>query len=162
MTATAHSELHPLAQPRSRGPHPLAELSRARLYAYARSLATVVRVDGQLDAANGRDVAQALTRFAGLKSPLILDLSQLSFVGVDGFRALLALNADLRAARVHCSVVPGPALRPLLRIVPDNGLALSESVAEALQTIDDVLQARRQALSDLIGRRRPVRPAATA
>lgn len=162
MTVIAHPQFHPCAQPQPQGCHHLVEFSGARLSAYARSLATVVRVDGELDASNSDDVVQTINRFARLKSPLVLDLSQVTFVGVDGLRTLLALNADLRRARVHFTVVTGPAMRPLLRIVADHGLSLADSVAEALQMIHDVVQARRQVLSDLVRRRSPARRAAAS
>lgn len=86
--------------------------------------------------------------FARLKTPVVLDLSRLRFLSVEGFRALLFVNDELRKTRVHCSVVTGKAIRPLLRIVHDNGLATTDSVPEAFQTIEDILAARRRFVSN--------------
>ncbi len=52
--------------------------------------------------------------------------------------------------------MPGAAIRALLRLVHDNGLALADSVPEAFQNIEDIVRARREFLSDL-ARPRPAR-----
>ena len=136
-----------------------ADFNGARLHVYARSLATVLRVDGEIDASNASHLAQAISRLAKLKTPLILDLSHLDFLSVDGFRALLALNDEHQKARVHCSVVAGTAMRPLLRIVGEHSLPIVGSVAEALQLIEDIVRELRQFLSDVVRRRQPQRNA---
>lgn len=126
----------------------------ARLYAYPRGLATVMRIAGEIDAANADLVAREIRRFAQSKTPLILDLSHLDFLAVAGLRALLVLNHEHLQARLYCSVVPGPAMRSLLRIISDHGLTVADSVPEALQLIDDVVQARRHFLSGLSRQRK--------
>ena len=134
----------------------MAHFDRAQLFVYARNLGTVLRVDGEIDASNATDLTQAIRNFARLKTPLVLDLSHLRFVSVEGFRALLFLNDELRKARVYCGVVGGTAVRPLLRIVHHNGLPIAGSVPEAFQNLEDMLRARRQVLSDR-PRPKPVR-----
>lgn len=129
----------------------------ARLFVYARSLATVVRVDAEIDAANADCVTQEIRRFSVLQTPLILDLSHLDFLGIGGFRSLLLLNDERQKARLHCSVIAGPALRPLLRIVKHHGLAVVGSVPEALELVEDAIGARRQFLSGLARARDPQR-----
>ncbi|MEB4208871.1 STAS domain-containing protein [Mycobacterium sp. 94-17] len=129
----------------------MAHFDRAHLAVAARSLCTVLRVDGEIDASNATDLTRAIRNFTRLKTPLVLDLSSLRFVSVEGFRALLSLNDELRKAHVYCRVVGGAAVRPLLLIVHHNGLRTAGSVAEAFQDIDDILRARRQFLSDLTG-----------
>lgn len=126
----------------------MAHFDRAHLFVYARNLGTVLRVDGEIDASNATDLTQAIRNFARLKTPLVLDLSHLRFVSVEGFRALLFLNDELRKARVYCGVVGGTAVRPLLRIVHHNGLPIAGSVPEAFQNLEDMLRARRRVLSD--------------
>lgn len=133
----------------------MAKFARAHVFVNARCLATVVRIDGEIDAANADDLTEAIRGFARLKTPVVLDLSRLCFVSVEGFRALLVVNDELRKARVHCGVVAGTALRPLLRIVHDNGLATAGSVPEAFQTIEDIVRARRRFVSDLTRSRQP-------
>lgn len=87
----------------------MAKFARAHVFVYARCLATVVRIDGEIDAANADDLTEAIRGFARLKTPVVLDLSRLCFVSVEGFRALLVVNDELRKARVHCGVVAGTA-----------------------------------------------------
>lgn len=138
----------------------MAHFDRAHLFVHARSLGTVLRVDGEIDASNAKDLTHAIRNFARLKTPLVLDLSHLSFVSVEGFRALLSLNDEFRKARVYCGVVGGAAVRPLLRIVHHNGLSIAGSVPEAFQNLEDILRARRQFLSDL-ARPRPTQARTT-
>ncbi|OBK27863.1 hypothetical protein A5634_21960 [Mycobacterium asiaticum] len=116
----------------------------AQLSVYARSLATVLRIDGAIDGSNAGRVATEIRRFAHLGSPLILDLAQLEFLGIEGFQELLALNHEQHKKGLYCGIVSGIALRPLLRIVRDHGLQLVKSVPEALQIIEDALIGRRQ------------------
>jgi anti-anti-sigma factor len=143
----------------------MAHFDRANLFVYARNLGTVLRVDGEIDASNATDLTEAIRNFARLKTPLVLDLSQLRFVSVEGFRSLLFLNDELRKARVYCSVVGGAAVRPLLRIVHHNGLPIAGSVPEAFQNLEDMLRARQRFLSELArprpARTQPVRSAAS-
>jgi anti-anti-sigma factor len=145
---------HLYGHPRSRY---LIDCAGAQLHVHARSLATVLRVDGEIDASNADLVAQAIRRFSKLKAPLILDLSQLDFLAVAGLRALQSLNDEHQQARLHCSVVNGPALRRLTRVVTCHGLPIVESVPVALQLIDDVIRARRQVLSGLARQQEPQR-----
>ena len=117
----------------------------ADTFVYARSLATVVRIDGGIDASNAGQIAAEIRRFTRARMPLIIDLSHLDFLGIEGFQQLLALNRQHQAAGLYCNVVSGVALRPLFRLVRDHGLPLVRSVAEAQQLIDDALATRRQA-----------------
>lgn len=135
----------------------MADFNGARLYVYARSLGTVLRVDGEIDASNANHFSDTIRRFSRLKTPLILDLSHLDFLSLDGFRALLALNHEHQQERVHCSVVAGTAMRPLLHIINDHGLTVVGSVAEALQLIEDIVRARRRLLSEVLRQRQPRR-----
>lgn len=114
----------------------------AQLFVYARSFATVVRIEGGIDASNAGQIAAEIRRFTRARTPLIIDLGQLDFMGIEGFQQLLALNHQHQAAGLYCNVVSGLALRPLLRIVTHHGLPLVRSVAEALQLIEDALATR--------------------
>ena len=137
-------------QPRDRY---VIDCAGARLHAHARSLATVVRVEGEIDASNADLVAQAIRRYSQLKAPLILDLSHLDFLGVAGFRALLILNHEHQKAQLQCSVVSGAALRQVTRVVTDHALPLVDTVPEALQLIEEAIRARRQFVSGLARQR---------
>lgn len=134
----------------------------AQLHVHARRLATVLRIDGEVDASNAELTVAAIGRVSKLKTPLILDLSHLEFLGVAGLRAVLGVNYDHQRARLHCSVVSGPALRRLTRVVGGHGLPIVDSVAEALQVVEDIARARRQFLSGLTRREDPRRATPTA
>jgi anti-anti-sigma factor len=141
-------------QPRSRY---VIDCAGAQVHVHARSLATVLRIEGEIDASNADFVAGAIRRFARLKAPLILDISQLGYLDSAGLRALLLLNEEHRQARLHCSVVSGAALRRLTRVATDHGLPVVDSVPEALQNTHDFIQARRRFLSGPARQREPQR-----
>jgi anti-anti-sigma factor len=108
----------------------------AQLLVYPRIPATVVRIGGEIDASNAEVIGRALRRFA-LKAPLIVDASHLDYVGSAGLQVLLILTDERRHARLHCSVVGGPALHRLTRVVIDHGLPLADSVTDALQLLSN-------------------------
>ncbi|WP_176704376.1 STAS domain-containing protein [Mycobacterium malmoense] len=74
-------------------------------------MATVLRIDGEVDAANTDLVAEAIRRFSRLKAPLVLDLVGLDFLAGSGLRALLVLDEEHRRAGLRCCVVGDAALR---------------------------------------------------
>jgi anti-anti-sigma factor len=139
----------------------LIDCGGAQLHVNARSLATVLRVNGEIDASNADLLAQTIRHFSQLRAPLILDLSQLGFLGVVGLRALIALNKEHQQTRLHCNVVSGPALRRLTHVVTDHGLPIVDSVPEALQLIEDAINARRQFLSGQARQQEPQRKTPT-
>jgi len=114
------------------------------VHVHARSLATVLRIEGEVDASNADRVGRAIRRFSRLKAPLVLDLSRLRFLGSAGLRALLLLNEEHHQARVHCNVVSGAALRRLTGVITDHGLPVVDSVPEAMQNTHDFVRARRR------------------
>jgi anti-anti-sigma factor len=117
----------------------------AQLYVHARRSATVLRLEGEIDAANAGLVSQTIGRFAQLNAPLIIDLSQLSFLGIAGFRALVAVDLEIRLTGPSCQVVTGAALRRLTRVVTNHGLPVVDSVSEALTCAETTLRPHRPA-----------------
>lgn len=161
---TAKPQMHTgnrRGQPRSRY---MIDCGPARVQVRALRLATVLRLDGQIDASNADVVAEAIRRFSKLMAPLIIDTSRLEFLGLAGLRALLTLNNEHQRARLHCSVVGGAALHRLTRVVTGHGLPVVDSVPEALQIVEDVVRARRGAPSGPAQQQEPqtVAPAAWA
>ena len=144
----------PREPPRSRY---LIDCAGAQLRVHAHSLATVLRVDGEIDAFNADLVVQAIRRVSRLKAPLILDLCHLDFLDVAGLRALITLSHENQETNVHCSVVSGPTLHRLTRVVADHGLPIVDSVPEALQLVADAVKARRQFLSRQVRQEEPER-----
>jgi anti-sigma B factor antagonist len=113
-------------------PSELLDCAGAGLRVHAHNVATVVCVSGEIDASNADRVGEAIRRISGRKSPLILNLSQLDFLGIAGFRALLTLNHECRHAQLPSSVVTGAVVRRVTGVFPDHGLPIVESVPEAL------------------------------
>ncbi len=142
----------PWGHPRSRY---VIDCAGAHLHVHARSASTVLRVDGEIDMANAALVAQAIRGFARLNAPLILDLSHLNFLGIAGFRLLLALNREHQQARLHYGIVNGDALRRLTRVLPDHGLPIVESVTDALWLIEEAIRTRRDFPSGKARQREP-------
>lgn len=140
MTALADHRLT-CCEPRSRY---VIDCAGAQVNVHARSLATVLRIEGEIDACNADLVAQVIRRFARLKAPLVLDVSHLDFLGSAGLRALLLANEEHRRAKLHCNVVSGAALRRLTRVVTDHGLPLVDSMPEAMQNTHEFIHARRR------------------
>lgn len=111
----------------------------------ARSQATVLRVDGDVDACNAHAFYTAIKHYAVLHVPIIADLTALDFVSVAGFRALLTLREDYAKAAVPFIVIPGTALQVLCRVFPDH-LNTEASISAALHHLTEVKRARRQVL----------------
>lgn len=107
----------------------------AQLRVQPHRLATVLRIEGEIDASNADLVARAARRFVRLRVPLILDVSRVEYLGSAGLRALLLVDDECRLAGLHCSVVAGASLRRLTRLVTGLHLPLVDSVADALQRI---------------------------
>lgn len=134
---TAFPDIRPTSRPeRPRCSYEI-DCDGARLYAHTRSIATVLRLEGEIDTSNAYLVAQAIRRVLNLQAPLILDLSQLEFLGIAGFRALLILNEEQQNAQLHYSVVAGHSTRRLMGVFTDHGLLVVDSVATGLQLIED-------------------------
>ncbi len=147
-----------LGQPRSRYQ---IDCAGAQIHVHARSVATVLRIDGEVDASNADLITDVIRRFSRLKAPLILDLGGLDFLAGAGLRALLVLNEEHRQTRLRCSMVSGAALRRLTRVVPDHGLPIADSVAAALTHIEGATTARRRLVSGPARQHEPQRDAST-
>lgn len=143
-----------LGQPRSRYQ---IDCAGATIHVHARNAATVLRLEGEVDASNADLIAEAVRRFARLRAPLVLDLGGLDFLAGSGLRALLVLNDEQQRAQLRFSVVSGAALRRLTRVVPDHGLPLAESVAAALAHIECATTARRRLVSGAARQHEPQR-----
>jgi anti-anti-sigma factor len=133
----------------------------AQLHVRTRNSATVLRLEGEIDASNADLVCETIRRYSQLRAPLVLDLSQLDFVGMAGFRTLIVLNSEHRQAGLHWGVVRGARLDRLTRVVTDHGLPLVDSVPEALRSIEDLVRARRRCASGAARQQEPQRKSPT-
>ena len=139
MTALEARAPRLLGQPRSRYQ---IDCAGAQLNVHARHTATILRIDGEIDASNADAVSQAIHRFSRLRAPLILDLSGIDFLGSAGLETLQTVTEEHRRTRILCRVVTGAALRRLTAVVPDHGLPIVDSLPGALERIAAVTRAR--------------------
>lgn len=96
----------------------------------------VVAASGEIDAANAGPFADDAKRCADCCEWLILDLSELTFIGTVGFSAIQAINARCSSTRTRLMVIPSPALNPVLRICdPQSRLPLVASLDAALADV---------------------------
>ncbi|GAA4542663.1 STAS domain-containing protein [Mycobacterium paraffinicum] len=110
-------------------------------------MATILRLEGEVDASNAALIAEAIRRFSRLRAPLVLDLAGLDFLAASGLRTLLVLSEEHRHAGLRCCIVSGVALRRLARVLPELGLPVADSVPAALAHIEGVTSARRRLVS---------------
>lgn len=145
-------------QPRCRSS---IDCAGAQVHVQTRRSATVLTVTGEIDVCNADLLRDGIRRYARLKAPLVLDLSQLDFLSVAGFRALLTLNEEHERAGLNWSVVSGARLRRIGLVFPKHGLPLVDSVSEAQHILDDLVRARRRWLAVPARQHEPQRDAGT-
>jgi anti-anti-sigma regulatory factor len=118
--------------------------------ACARQLATVVTVDGDIDATNVGQVTQYATRYVLAEKPFILDLSAVNSISPHGVSLIFALDDKCDAAGLEWELVANPAiLDTICHDVDPTTLPVSSSVARALSHFADVTRRRRRLLPAL-------------
>lgn len=114
------------------------ESGTARLTAHRGRSGGVVTVHGEIDAANSEEFAEHLEGCAASCEWLIVDLSDLEFIGTAGFAVLQRIGRRWAKARIYWRLVPGDAASRLLRVCdPNRNLPVAESVAAALTSLSD-------------------------
>lgn len=90
-----------------------------------------VSVFGEVDACNAKEFAVAVCEAAAGHAAVVVDLSALSFLAVDGIAGLHAINAQLIRHDVTWTVVPG---RPVARLLdlcdPEGVIPRAQTVVE--------------------------------
>ncbi|MGV0836187.1 STAS domain-containing protein [Mycolicibacterium thermoresistibile] len=119
---------------------PVIDCGGAWLSVQHGEVATVLKLGGDIDAANAEQVIDEIRPYLRSEQPLVLDAGELGFLSVAGFRALLALDEERRAIGRHAAIVYGAAIAPYLRVMPDHPLPLVRSGVEALQRFGPVAQ----------------------
>jgi anti-anti-sigma factor len=88
----------------------------------------VITAEGELDASNATQLADYFDRCLSRATPLVLDLSGLTFFGTAGFSALHLINVKCAGANLPWAIVPSKGVTRLLRICdPDRTLPLAKS-----------------------------------
>ena len=106
-----------------------------RLCSYTRPPATVIEVDGEIDASNAQYVTDYFADFIFVGHPLVLDLTGVDFLGTAGFKAILQFAEECRRAERHWALVSSRAVKILLRIQPNHRLPTAGSVDMALHRL---------------------------
>lgn len=123
----------------------------ALVRAHYRHLATVVAVRGRIDASNVDQVSELARRFMLAGEPLVLDLSGIDSFAAAGIWLLCVLDGDCRAAGLEWMLVESPAVHALLRDFEEEArFPVSDSVDQALHTLAERLDQRRQLLLPLL------------
>lgn len=104
------------------------------LSSHALGGATVIAATGEIDACNIHHLSDYVPHYLAGDRPVVVDLTDLDFLGAQGIPALLAINERCGEAGVDWALVPSHAVRRLLRVcVKDGQLPTVSSVAQALQ-----------------------------
>jgi anti-anti-sigma factor len=112
------------------------ECGGVRLTTHWHSPATVVAASGEVDASNVDSLVSYALDHLDATHPLVLDLSELGFLGAQGFAALTAIDQHCANAGVDWALVPSHPVNRLLRVADHDGLLpVAGSVVEALQRL---------------------------
>jgi anti-anti-sigma factor len=135
-------QAHYLAGQRQHGnrrysrPGYIVDCDGARLQVHARAMVTVVTIRGHIDAANTAAVNENIHCLLAQGRPLILDLRELTSLGVQALRALLNFHDASHRAGVSWSLVAvGPVQRLLSIADRENRLPVVNSLDEALRQL---------------------------
>ncbi|WP_085151938.1 STAS domain-containing protein [Mycolicibacterium confluentis] len=83
---------------------------------------SMITATGEIDTANARLFADHVMELAHGCSSVLLDLSGVTFLALDGMTALYAIRADLARTAVDWSLMPGPAVSRVLALCDPEGL----------------------------------------
>ena len=109
---------------------------QAQLAARARPGATVVTVSGEIDATNGDCIGDYLSRYVSCGLPLVVDMTEVEFLGVQGLQALFALGADCAKLHLDWALAASHAVSRILRVGDHAGdLPAANSLNEALRRV---------------------------
>ncbi len=123
----------------------------AAVRAQCRHLATVVTINGAVDATNVDQVSEYTKRFILPDKPFVLDLSGLDCFAAQAVRFLYRIDDVCSAAGVEWSVIPSRAVTTALLVTQEeSSFPVFGSVHEALHYFADANSARRRLLLPLL------------
>ncbi len=127
------------------------DCSGASVRAQCRHLATVVTINGAVDATNVDQVSEYCGRFILPDKPLVFDLSGVDSFAAQGVRLLRHVDDVCDANRLEWALIPGHAVTQVLRMTHDEAMfPIVASVHEALHYFADANSARRRLLLPLL------------
>ena len=106
------------------------------LSAHTLNGATVVAATGELDASNIHHLTDYVRAYLARGSRLVLDLSELDFLGAQGIRSLLEIADECRRGAVKWALVPSHPVSRLLRVCDKQArLPSAASIDQALERV---------------------------
>jgi anti-anti-sigma factor len=118
-----------------------------RLSTHDENAATVVAASGEIDASNIDRLTEYTRRILSEDvedRPLVLDLSELRFIGAQGIPALFTLGEECGRAGVGWAIVASHPVERLLRVGDsDHRLPTARSLSQALRRLTTPTPARR-------------------
>ena len=97
---------------------------------------TVVSIAGELDASNIDHLTVCARPFLASGRSLVLDLSELDFLGAQGIHSLFAIADECRRGRIKWALVPSHPVSRLLRVCDEQArLPSATSIDEALERV---------------------------
>ena len=117
------------------------DCGRAYLTAQIYSWLTVMTVSGEIDVTNAHEIGHHVTALAPADGALIVDMADIDFIGVDGLRALFALNVECVRTDTRWAVIGSHAVHRLLRVADREGLV--PAVRSATEALHRVRRSRR-------------------
>lgn len=104
---------------------------------WPKAATAIVAGHGELDAANGIKFVDYALRHSATTQWLVIDFSGLTFFSTAGFSALHTLNVQCVGHDIRWALVPGEAVKRILRICdPDSALPISLDVPAALTDVE--------------------------
>jgi anti-anti-sigma factor len=105
----------------------------ARMRAKSDTGLTVISVRGEIDASNADELSQCASGLVSDCGALIVDLAEIDFIGLDGLRALFALNIRCARTVTTWALIASHAVSRLLQVADhDRLLPAVGSATEAL------------------------------
>ena len=109
---------------------------RACVTAESSNCLTVVSITGEIDALNAEPVSEHIRGFVVPGRALVLDLSEVEFLGVAAVRSLMSLGEACAEAQVAWAVIASHAVRRLLDIADRDGrIPAGGSMVEVLDRL---------------------------
>lgn len=112
------------------------DCGRALLTAQIYGWLTVVTISGDIDATNADQLSHHVVGLCPDGGAVIIDMAATDFIGVDGLRALFAMNIECARADTRWAVIGSHAVHRLLRVGDREGLVPAvRSATEALHRV---------------------------
>lgn len=127
------------------------DCGRAQIRSHCRHLATVVTIDGEIDAGNIDPIIGYIRRLLLARDPLVLDLSNVNLSAAECIPLLGTIAEEYRQADVEWTLVASPAVTEVLRASGyETTVPVARSEHEALHSFADGIDRRRQMLLPLV------------